>query len=84
MSVRPRRAHLQRLSADNVFSITLSSQSFDRGWHVGAVSLAAESPDQPATQYRLVIATRLKAFITVASQVTAEIWSAVSAAAAVL
>lgn len=34
--------------------------------------------------YRLVIATRLKAFITVASQVTAEIWSVVIAAAAAL
>ncbi|MGW1055715.1 hypothetical protein [Streptomyces sp. NPDC002521] len=42
----------------------------------GALKSAAE------TGCRLVIATRLKAFITVASQAMAEIWSGVSTAAA--
>jgi hypothetical protein len=51
--------------------------------HHGTQRSRAEARAQPATEYRLVIATRLKAFITVASQVTAEIWSGVSAAAAV-
>lgn len=39
---------------------------------------------QLPTGYRLVIATRLKAFITVASQAIAETWSVVSMAAAAL
>ncbi|MGW1291111.1 hypothetical protein ACWDBD_47375 [Streptomyces sp. NPDC001118] len=48
----------------------------ERSLRRGALKPAAE------TGYRLVIATRLKAFITVASQAMAEIWSGVSTAAA--
>jgi hypothetical protein len=63
----------------------------------GAMASSPESPvcwrpapadwcgrGQPATEYRLVIATRFQAFIAFASQAIAETWSAVSTAAAAL